>query len=508
MKEVLDRLEKRKREVARHPLYAWLQSDRVPLEDRFIFAPVFVSFIMGFSDLNKWFMRYASPEGDGQQAINQHTYEDETHSRLFLEDWDKLGFDGRLGWNAGETIKWYYAANETEIFRRYGMEIMRMCVENDDTLVRFALMSAIEACGNVFFTVTSAVATELSATTGKDYRYFGPHHLRRETGHVLTGGHLLGSVVLTGWRRERSLVLVDRIFDMFLAENDHLLSYAEAMLRTKDNPPEVGAASAPAHARRPQGQPREAPRASPAAVTKAQAEVQRVLKERMTVSSGHDFFRWMRQKDDLSAGEKLRRFIALWTPDVMGYGDLCRYALAYHEPADRRERAINRWARDLSSHHRLFLQDWSELGMNELVGWTASETLRFYCLSEETEMQRKNMASFISLAYAHPRPVLRFWLVTALESSGEAFFHNTCMLAERFERETGKRLDYLAHRHDLCHPVQERDDEADAVVFQSEQLDAAERDTAIGLIHTVFDSIDAQYSLSLDRAATNAFMSG
>jgi hypothetical protein len=121
-------------------------------------------------------------------------------------------------------------------------------------------------------------------------------------------------------------------------------------------------------------------------------------------------------------------------------------------------------------------------------------------------MPRRNMASFVKLAYAYPDPVLRFWLMTALESSGEAFFHNTRMLAERVEKETGKRLDYLGDRHSLSHPALEPDEEADRVLFRSEALTAEGRDIAIGMVETVFDAITEQYSLSLDLATRNVFM--
>jgi hypothetical protein len=504
MKEVLHKLETRTRDVARHPFYSWLESDHVPLGEKFVFAPVFVNFIMIFSDLNKWFMRYESPGSDHERAINRHTCEDETHSRLFLEDWKKLGFDRALGWSSGETIRWYYAAGETEIFRRYGMEIMRMCVLHDDPLVRFALMSAIEACGHVFFTVTSHVATALSAETGKEYRYFGPYHLKRETGHVLNGNHPFHGVTLDGRRREQSFALIDRIFDMFLVENDHVLSYAEAMLRNGREPHATRAKAAREPTRPPSRTPDPRGRESPRG-TRAHAEVERVLGERMKTAARHDLFRWM-QEETLSAETKLKRFVALWTPDVMGYKDLARYALAYSDPADPRERAINRWGALLESHHELFLHDWAELGMDELFGWMASHTLQFYCLSEHTEMPRRNMASFVRLAYAHPDPVLRFWLMTALESSGEAFFQNTRMLAEQVEKETGKRLDYLGDRHSLSHPVLEPDEEADRVEFRSEALTAEGRDIAIGMVETVFDAITEQYSLSLDLATRNVFM--
>src|ERR1700745_844922 len=108
-----------------------------PLEERFIFAPLFANLILGFLALNRWFLRYPQPRDRYEAAINAHTEEDETHSALFLEDWRELGLDARLGWGGEDTMAWYYTAPETEVFRRYAIRLTRMCVETPDPLVRF-----------------------------------------------------------------------------------------------------------------------------------------------------------------------------------------------------------------------------------------------------------------------------------------------------------------------------------------------------------------------------------
>ena len=151
MQEVLAAIARRRVEIDRHPLYRWMESDAVPLEQRFVFAPLFANFILGFRDMNRWFMRYPEPATVYEEAINRHTEEDETHSALFLEDWAELGLDDRLGWGVEDTMAWFYAAPETEVFRRYAQRILQMCVETPDPLVRFGFMEAIETCGHVFF---------------------------------------------------------------------------------------------------------------------------------------------------------------------------------------------------------------------------------------------------------------------------------------------------------------------------------------------------------------------
>lgn len=506
MRYVIEHSERRRIEVSAHPLYAWLRSDSVPLADRFAFAPVFVNFIMTFSDMNRWFMRYSPPQSELERAINRHTYEDETHSRLFLEDWKKLGFDQRLGWTASDVIWWYFAAPETEIFREYGMEIMKMAALHEDPLLRFAFMDAIEACGNVFFSATAPVATQLGEVSGHSYRYFGVYHLEKEMGHLI-GHRVFEDVELDEERRRKAIGLVDRIFDMFVVENDRMLRYAEGLLRG-EGPRRDLAPRRDEEAERREGPPVsvEAPSRRPEVhVTARNALVQRALDARKRATAGHKLFQWMQESGELPPERKLQRLLPLWTPDVMGYRDLNVYALSYRDPADKYERALNRWAAKLGTHYKLFMHDWSELGMDRLLRFSASDALSFYGLSKQTEIQRRSMSMFTKLAYAYPQPALRFWLIEALEASGEAFFHNTSLLAEKVERQTGKRLDYLANRHSRAHPELPRDDEADSVAFKCEELADSGREIAIGMVETVFDCLDQQLSLSLDLVGKDVF---
>lgn len=504
MKQITELIEHRKREVALHPLYAWMRNDCVGLPDRLAFAPVFVNFIMGFRDLNRWFLRYADANDPYRQAINAHTQEDEGHSKFFLEDWAKLGLDRRLGWGAGETLWWYYAAGPTELFRSYGMELMEMSTLHSDPLLRFALMESIEACGHVFFGVTCGVAEALEKQTGTEYRYFGRFHLMRETGHLLGAGHIFEEAEIDPAREALASALANRIFDMFLVENDRLLAYAEEFLAGKRAPaslreaaaPDSSSPEVPSLAQRKRLEPPPHP---------SQQGLEEALAQRKIQADEHPFFAWMRAPDRHPAKVKLQRFIPLWVPDIMGYRDLTAYALAYRHPANPRERAINRWLAQLQTHHRLFIRDWAALEMDALLSWTASDTLTFLGLSRHTDLQRKSMASFVKLAYGHPKPALRFWLLEALEASGEAFFKNTRALALRFETESSKRLDYLADRHPLSHPTLERDDAADAVAFRQLPLNEAEQRIALEMIHTVFDCLEAQYTQSLELAGIDLF---
>lgn len=491
MRHVIEHIEQRKRRVADHRFYQWIRGGATPLARRFDFAPVLVNFIMAFSDMNKWFMRYPAPANEYERAINKHTREDETHSRLFVEDWRKLGLDRRLGWSAGETLAWYHAAPETEPFRAHGMTILAMLTANEDPLVRFALMESIEAWGHVMFSASAEAASALTRASGEEYRYFGPYHLRRELGHLLAGGKLFEGATLDAGRRGRALALVDTFFDIAEDESDRLLRYAERVLDAGEPAPRGRTGASEGAGERADERPGD---------PGAPSRVRRVLDERRRSAASHPLFAWMGAHDGVDPASKLRRLALFWAPDCLGYRDLNVHALAYRGPAGAPERAINRRAARLGSHHRLFLRDWAALGMDARLGFSASDTLEFYCRSANSEVQRHSLSMFVKLAFRHPEPVARHWLLTALEASGEAFFAGTRRLAGRVEAEGGGRLDYFGDRHHAAHPRLEDDPEADALDLGRAPLSSEQEDVAVATIETVFDCLERQSTMSLELA--------
>ena len=380
MEAVLSAIARGRAAIDAHPLYAWMADPEVPLGRRFVFAPLFANFILGFSDLNRWFLRYPEPRDRYEAAINAHTEEDETHSALFLEDWRELGFDAQLGWGVEDTMAWYYTAPETEVFRRYAMRLTRMCVETPDPLVRFGLMEAIETCGHVFFGHTAPLAEELSRRTGAALRYFGPYHLARETGTLIDADDLFETVVLTPEQRRRAVALVEEVFAMFTVKNDHLLAYAQAAA--------AGAAvPRPAQAARPAVALGGEVRPLHTVERGSAGPMGERLAERKAALAAHPFLAWL-STPTADPVARLRAFVPLWIPDIMGYADLMTYALAYPKPRDAAERALNRHAARLACHHRLFLADAAALDLDGALGWGAGETLRFLGHSSATELQR------------------------------------------------------------------------------------------------------------------------
>jgi hypothetical protein len=93
--------------------------------------------------------------------------------------------------------------------------------------------------------------------------------------------------------------------------------------------------------------------------------------------------------------------------DILGYRDLARYAFSYPNPSDAAQRAINAWAAELATHSGPFLQDWDHLGLDDQLGFNASDTLEFLFLDHDMDLHREHLVEFASLALRHSDPALR-----------------------------------------------------------------------------------------------------
>ena len=104
MREVLAAIMKRKRAFARLPFFAFLQDTSLTPEQRLAFYPCMAHWGMSFGDLNKYFLRAEPTTDEFQQRVNVFSHEDDDHWQLYLEDFQKLGFDKLYTGTAGSTF--------------------------------------------------------------------------------------------------------------------------------------------------------------------------------------------------------------------------------------------------------------------------------------------------------------------------------------------------------------------------------------------------------------------
>ena len=139
MKKFYQFRDEQRKELEQHDFYSLISSDCIALKDKLLFAPVMAHFIMNFRDMNKWVIRFDNNDNEYKSVINGGTIEDETHSRLFLEDWRKLYIDDKLNWKASDVIYWLFISREMECFRKFGIDFMRLCVDDGgDPILRYS----------------------------------------------------------------------------------------------------------------------------------------------------------------------------------------------------------------------------------------------------------------------------------------------------------------------------------------------------------------------------------
>lgn len=497
MKHVWTALRKGRREVARHPFFAWLNADHVPLPDKFIFSPVMIDFIMSFADMNKWFLRYEDPQNDFEKAINQHTEEDATHSRFFVENWSHLRLGDISNWSASKGLWWMFQAKQSAVVRRFGMDILKLAVRHPDPLVRFPMMEAIEICGDVFFGNTAPIAQRLGEMQGVEHIYYGKFHRDRESGHLQADESCFAHATLTAEQREHAESAVALVFSRFLEVLDQLLAFSEFAVADRRRlqrgleqdywmaiaTPADNASADP---------PRYLSTISHQSVHQDQEPLVTLLDRRMARLREHEFFDAL-ERDARSPADVLRSFMPVWAIDVIGYKDFADVVLEYPDPQSAAESAINHWVADLASHGSLYLQDWKALRLDAVVGWRMLDTISYYFLGDDTEVHRSNMARVKKYAMRHDPPLMRWWIVYALERSKQVLLERTRPIATAAELELGITLNYWAYRHGL---VELRAAEPPQFAFLEQSMTEEDADIVRGVIQTVFDIAEEQLALS------------
>jgi hypothetical protein len=506
MKHVWTELRKGRREVARHPFFAWLNADDVPLADKFIFSPVMIDFIMSFADMNKWFLRYEDPQNDFEKAINQHTEEDATHSRFFVENWSHLRLGDISNWSASKGLWWMFQAKQSAVVRRFGMDILRLAVRHPDPLVRFPMMEAIEICGDVFFGNTAPIAQRLGDIQGVEHIYYGKFHRDRESGHLQADESCFSRVTLTEEQRQQAESAVALVYTRFIEVLDQLLAfsafavtdrrrlqrelerdYSLAVATPSDNP-------SAAH-------PQYLPTITHQLVHPHQEPLVALLDRRIARLREHEFLEAL-ERDSRAPADVLRSFMPVWAIDVIGFKEFADVILEYPNPQSAAERAINGWVADLATHGGLYLQDWQALRLDSVVGWRMLDTISYYFLGDDTEVHRSNMARIKKHAMRHEFPLLRWWIIYALERSKQALLERTRPIATAAEMELGITLNYWAYRHGLLEP---RGTEQTHFAFLEQSMTEADADIIRPMIQTVFDIAEEQLALSYLLSRSGVF---
>lgn len=226
MKEVLEYIEKKKREFAKLPLFEYMRDTSIDPRQRLAWAPCAAPFVMGFGNLNKYVFREEPTSDPIQALINKHTYEDDHHWLWFLEDIRTLGFKESL--NFSDSLKFLWG-EQTRTSQLIGYELCKYAFQANP-IQKLILVEVTEATGNVMFSITAKITRQIQENQLKKCLYFADFHLDVETGHATGTAEiekLIRTIPLTDADRIEGFELIDKGFKIFTDLTYEFLSYTE-----------------------------------------------------------------------------------------------------------------------------------------------------------------------------------------------------------------------------------------------------------------------------------------
>jgi hypothetical protein len=232
MKATLRHILNLKKEYNHLPFFDFLRDETLSARQRLEFYPCMAPFIMSFGDLNRYVMRL-EPTSDAYQAmVNEHSYEDDHHWQWYLEDFIKLGFD-RTKISSTEYLQFLYS-DRTVVNRLLSHKLAHL-IYSSSSIVRLAIIEAIEETGNVLFELIGKLAVQIEQETGIELRYCGEFHFSKESGHAMNCDHaIMAQIEMDEKTRTEAIEKVNLVFVWFREWTEELLAYAKQSSNYRD----------------------------------------------------------------------------------------------------------------------------------------------------------------------------------------------------------------------------------------------------------------------------------
>ena len=227
MKEVLELIEKKKREFAKLPFFEYLADENIDPRQRLVWAPCFVHVAMSLAELYKYVLRKEPSDNLVQKIINKHTHEEDYHWVWFLEDIEKLGFNYTNNFIDTTKFLWSKSIQKTRLLP---YQLFSLCTTIKEPNLRLIIIEAIEGTSNVGLPLIAIVAQELKEITGKDYLYFNDNHVEAEESHEIIIGNthlLIDNLTLESEQKETASYIVNMVFSAFSECLNELTIYAQ-----------------------------------------------------------------------------------------------------------------------------------------------------------------------------------------------------------------------------------------------------------------------------------------
>lgn len=480
MHRVLDHVRDQAASLASHRLFEWLADDTVEPRARLLFLPMAIDFVMGFRDLNNYFIVYPEPSSELERALNVHAAEDATHSRMFLADWDALAIDELLQW-APRDLYWWMTCDRTEPARRLDFELSSMVFHAKDPLMRFPIIESMEAAGNVFFQRTVPIVRRLAETTGKDYPYFGEYHLHRESGHLQnTDERSFAEAELPAAQCSEACSTVSRVFEIFDAHFEMWRVQAKAIHEAgwDYRPRAVATANVDLRPEPARNLSRYMSLDYPPESTGRGADLVEMRRAAFDELWDSPFYTWIREEWPDQFGRKVRYFLLQWVVDNWACSDYFVFDTTYRAPDSPAERGINRLSILYASEMKRRYVEWETLQFDDYTNWTTLQALEHYWLDEQVERHREIFADLRKLTLQYPDPLYRYWIMKCFVRFGDALMHSLGV-AMQTAGVPDEHFITFAGSPERLHPDLPHDPEADRAIAAFERAAIGPTEEAI-----------------------------
>lgn len=236
MKTILEHIQKKQQELADSEFHQFLRDTSRPLRQRFSFAPYVAPWVLGFSSINKYVLRDEGSQHDLQKLINVHTHEDDHHFGMFLTDLQLLGLNEPMDLTSALHM---LSSDKCEAALQAVFGVTALIAKADPTM-RMVIVEALESLGNTTFELYKDLSEEFSKQDSqrRHLRYFGQHHLDRESGHAMGTQDIeqkLDVVELTPAQEREGCALVDQVAEYILGMGRQCLEHARKQRSDKPN---------------------------------------------------------------------------------------------------------------------------------------------------------------------------------------------------------------------------------------------------------------------------------
>jgi hypothetical protein len=232
MKATLRQILNLKKQYSHLPFFDFLRDETLSARQRLEFYPCMAPFIMSFGDLNRYVIRQQPTSDPYQVMVNEHSIEDDHHWPWYLEDFIKLGFE-REEISPTKYLQFFYS-ERTAANRLLSYKLAHL-IYSSSSIVRLAIIEAIEETGNVLFELIGKLAKRIEQEMGIELRYCGEFHFSKESGHAMTKDHaIMAEIEMDKQTRAEAIEKVNLVFAWFTEWTEELLAYALQNLNYSD----------------------------------------------------------------------------------------------------------------------------------------------------------------------------------------------------------------------------------------------------------------------------------